>query len=129
MLLISSSQILTYQTESNFLLSMVLISRYFSFCRSRHLSHPSTPVLLAIFDPDPQTDFLTYDMRLPWLVSKTPTQQTPTQQFSGVSYSGIKTQGLSISTGCTHAAEWLLHGHRLWSLSTGCTAHVSVSET
>ena len=47
---------------------MVLISRYFSLCRSHHLSHPSTPVLLATFDPDPLTDFLTYDVRLPWLV-------------------------------------------------------------
>jgi len=47
---------------------MVLISRYFFLCRSRHLSHPSMPVLLATLDPDPLTDFLIYDVRLPWLV-------------------------------------------------------------
>ena len=69
---------------------MVLISRYFSLCRSRHLFHPSTPVLLAIYDPDPLTDFLTYDMRLPWLVC----QRHQLSSFREFSESGIKTQGL-----------------------------------
>jgi len=67
---------------------MVLISCYFSLYRSHHLSHPSTPVLLATFDPDPLTDFLTYEVTVACM------SKTPTQQFSGVSESGIKTQGL-----------------------------------